>query len=94
MLLRWESQQYRVCFYRYHHYRDGSEQPIANISKTLMDTQGNYSQIQKEALSVILALKKILCQISIPVTYHSPLLALFRQLQSSQQTDLISGPYC
>jgi len=31
----------------FHHYSDGSERPIANISKTLTPSQRNYSQIQK-----------------------------------------------
>ena len=42
----------------FHRYADGSERPIANISKTLTDTQRRYSQIQKEALAIIFALKK------------------------------------
>jgi len=42
----------------FHHYSDGSERPIANISKTLTASQRNYSQIQKEALAIIYALKK------------------------------------
>ena len=42
----------------FHCYVDGSERPIANASKTLSDTQRKYSQIQKEALSIIFALNK------------------------------------
>ena len=41
----------------FHRYPDGSERPIANISKTLTSTQMKYRQIQK-ALSIIFALKK------------------------------------
>ena len=39
-------------------YPDGSEKLIANTSKTLTDTQRKYSQIQKEALSIIFSLHK------------------------------------
>ena len=42
----------------FHRYGDGSERPIAKFSKTLTDTQRPYSQIQKEALAIIFALKK------------------------------------
>ena len=41
-----------------HRYSDGSERPIANISKTLTASQRHYSQIQKEPLAIIYALKK------------------------------------
>ena len=44
----------------FHRYPHGSERPIANVSKTLSKSQRNYSQIQKEALAIIFALKKIL----------------------------------
>ena len=42
----------------FHRYEDGSERPVANASKTLSETQRNYIQIQKEALSIVFALKK------------------------------------
>ena len=40
----------------FHRYTDGSKCPIANASKMLADTQCRYSQIQKEAVVVILGL--------------------------------------
>ncbi|XP_014671627.1 PREDICTED: uncharacterized protein K02A2.6-like [Priapulus caudatus] len=65
----------------FHRYRDGSELPIANVSKTLTDTQRRYSQVQKEALAVIFALKKfhqfLYGRNFVLVTDHKPLLALF-----------------
>ena len=42
----------------YHRYSDGSERLIANASKTLTETQRKYSQVHKEAISVIFGLKE------------------------------------
>ena len=65
----------------FHRYTDGSERPIANMSKTLTATQRRYSQIQKEALAVVYGLKNFHqflygCKFFL-VTDHKPLLALF-----------------
>ena len=65
----------------FHRFPDGSEQPIANVSKSLSETQRKFSQIQKEALSMVFALRKFhrnlyACKF-ILVTDHMPLLALF-----------------
>ena len=65
----------------YHQYSDGRERPIANASKTLTTTQRGYSQIQKEALAIVFALRKfhqfLYGQPFILITDHKPLLALF-----------------
>jgi len=65
----------------FHRYEDGSERPIANVSKTLTDTQRRYSQIQKEALAIIFALHKfhqfLYGRRFILVTDHKPLTSLF-----------------
>ena len=65
----------------FHRYPDGSERPIGNVSKTLTDTQRRYSQIQKEALAIVFALKKyhqfLYGRNFILVTDLKPLLALF-----------------
>ena len=54
---------------------------MANASKTLTDAQRKYSQIQKEALSIVFALQKFHQHLYgrrfILVTDHKPLLALF-----------------
>ena len=65
----------------FHRFPDGSERPVANASKTLTDAQRKYSQIQKEALSIVFALQKfhqyLYGRRFILVTDHKPLLALF-----------------
>ena len=65
----------------FHRYPDGSERPISNVSKTLTESQKNYSQIQKEALAIIFGLKKFFQYIYgkkfILVTDHRPLIAMF-----------------
>jgi len=44
----------------FHRYSDGSERPIANISKTLTASQRNYSEIQKKSFGHHLRLEEIL----------------------------------
>ena len=65
----------------FHRYEDGSERPIANVSKTLNQTQPNYSQIQKEALAIVFALHKfhqfLYGRKFILVTDHKPLTDMF-----------------
>jgi len=65
----------------FHCNSGGSERPIASISKTLTGSQRNYSQIQKEALAIIYALKKFFHNLYgrkfILVTDHRPLVAMF-----------------
>ena len=73
----------------FHRYEDGSERPIANASKTLSETQRNYSQIQKEALSIVFALRKfhhfLYGRKFILVTDHKPLLSLFGPTKATPQ---------
>ena len=65
----------------FHRFPDGSERPIANVSKTPTESQRNYSQIQKEALAIVFGLKKFYQYLFgrkfVLVTDHRPLLALF-----------------
>ena len=62
-------------------YKDNTELPIPNGSKTLKATQKRYPQIRKEALSINYALKKFHQLLNgrkfIPVTDHKPLSSMF-----------------
>lgn len=65
----------------FHRYADGSERPIANVSKTLTETQRRYSQVQREALAIIFGLRKfhqfLYGREFILITDHRPLVSLF-----------------
>jgi hypothetical protein len=67
------------------HVINGKHQPIAFASSTLTEVQRNYSQLEKEAFSIIFGLKRFhqyLCGNSFTIlTDHRPLLTLL-------------GPHC
>ena len=60
---------------------DGQEHPIAFVSRTLSQCEKNYSQVEKEALSLIFGFRKFHKYVYgwhfILVTDHRPLTALF-----------------
>ena len=78
-----------------HRYPNGSEPSITNAPKTLSVTQQHYSQIKKDGLPVVFALKTFhqyrYGRSFIPVTDHKPLVAMFGLKKGTpgwRQTDL------
>ena len=64
-----------------HKSRDGSTKLIAHASRTILAMEKNYSQIEKEGLAIIFAVKKfhryIYGRSFILQTDHKPLLSIF-----------------
>ena len=74
-----------------HALPDGSEKPIAYLSRTLSSSEKNYSQIEQERLAIIFAIKKfhqyIFGRHVTIVTDHKPLLRILSEEKGIPQLD-------
>ena len=70
-----------------HHMPDGSEKPIAYASRTLNQAERNYSQLEKEGLSLVFGIKRFYAYLfGRPfelVTDHQTLLGLLKENRST-----------
>ena len=75
------------------HKIDGEERPVYFVSRTLSDCERRYSQLEREALAIIFAIKKFHYYIYgkefTLITDHEPLLGIFSYKKNI--SEMVSG---
>ena len=86
MIIACDASPYGIEAVLSHKYLGSSERPIAYMSRSLSSAEKNYSQIEKESLAIVSAVKKfhqyIYDRSFTIITNHKPFLVIFAENKS------------